>query len=421
VSIYSAVVDAVRRSRRDVFVRQGIPAEGLLGPGFAGVYIDQATAARIVYVHAAWDLLAIGAGLLPVDTFIKDGKRRLEYPRPAWLDQPDPFDPSITTEEHFSQAVVSMASDGNLFTLALPEVADVASVTVLDPQRVECRRVGRDPKYLYRPPEGGLEVFGPDQIVHVSRLRRPGQLRGLSPIEEAAGSLNKLKSADAFGQRVFNNGILMVGAVNVPGPMNKDQMAELREAIEAQYVGSVNQGKFGLFASGAKFEYPSLDLEKLQLLALLNWGRGEVATTYHIPSHLLGDTQPGAVGYASIEQYYIEFTDFGIQPYTQRIDAGYKRLLPDPNAFIRHNLNARIRADIKTRMEAYHNALQDKTKTRDEVRALEDDGPADEAEGVGTVYGGFLETPNNNGPVRITDPLPPGTPPSTIQMPTATK
>jgi hypothetical protein len=72
-------------------------------------------------------------------------------------------------------------------------------------------------------------------------------------------------------------------------------------------------------------------------------------------------------------------------------------------------------------MEAYHNALQDKTKTRDEVRALEDDGPADEAEGVGTVYGGFLETPNNNGPVRITDPLPPGTPPSTIQMPTATK
>lgn len=398
MSVFSSVVDTVRRARRDVFIRQGIPAEGLLGPGFAGVHIDQASAARIVYVHAAWDLLAIGAGLLPVDTFIKDGKRRLEYPRPAWLDNPDPFDPSITMEEHFSQAVVSMASDGNLFTLALPEVADVEQVSVLDPQRIECRKIGADPKYLYRPPGGGLEVLGPDQLVHVSRLRRPGQLRGLSPIEEAAGSLGKLKAADNFGQRVFANGMLITGSVNVPGSMNKVQLAELRESIEQQYVGAINQGKFGLFASGAKFEYPTLDIEKLQLLAVLGWGRGEVATTYHIPPHLLGDVSPGAVGYASIEQYYIEFTDFGVQPYTQRIDAGYKRLLPDPDAFLRHNINARIRADIKTRMEAYHNALQDKTKTRDEVRALEDDGPADQAEGVGTEYGGFLETPNNNPP-----------------------
>lgn len=399
MTLLRAIADRIG-SRRDVFVKQGIPAESLMGPSWSGVRIDQGTASRMIAIHAAWSLLADSAGLIPYHAFAEEGDARVRLPDPDWLYQPVPDDPSITWDEHCSQLVVSLASDGNSFTLALPEVLDPSELRVLDPERIEVRRVRAEPRYHYRPEGGGLEVLGPDQVIHISRLRRPGALRGLSPIEEAAQSLGKVRSADKLGARVFQNAILLSGYVAVPGALSPEGHELLRDEIVKQYAGAENAGKPGIFANGAEWKVPAPNLEHLQLVELLRWGVLDVARLYHIPPRKLGDNSPGSMSYSSVEQTAIEWVVDGVRPYVQRIEAGYRRLLPGRETYLHGNIDGLLRGDFKTRMEAMAQAVQSRLLLIDEARALEERPPmASFTEAQLNGPGGLLRTPNNSEPV----------------------
>jgi HK97 family phage portal protein len=398
VTLFRAIADGLR-SRRDVFNRQGIPGESLVGPSWAGLRIDQATASRMIAIHAAWSLIADSVGLIPWGAFEEVGDARVPLPEMDWMYQPVPDDPSITWDEHVSQLAVSLASDGSAFTMVLPEVLDPAELRVLDPERVLVKRVGAEPRYHYRPEGGGLEVLGPDQVIHISRLRRPGQLRGLSPIDEAAQSLSKVRAADRLGARVFDNAVLLSGYVSVPGALSKEGIDLLSDEIAKQYGGGQNAGKPGIFANGARWEVPAPNLEDMQLLELLRWGVLDVARLYHIPPHKLGDNSPGSVSYGSVEQQAIEWVTDGVRPYVTRIENAYRRLIPGRRTYVRANVDGLLRGDFKTRMEGIEKALQNRLLLLDEARALEERPPLSSIP-TDRLYGpgGFLQTPNNTPP-----------------------
>lgn len=381
--------------RRDVFTRQGIDPQSLLGPSWSGFRIDQTTASRMIAIHAAWSLIADSVGLIPWGAYDKVGSSRVEIDEPDWMYQPVPDDPSITWDEHISQLAVSLASDGSAFTMVLPEVLNPAELRVLDPERVEVRRVGAEPRYDYRPEGGGREVLGPDQIIHISRLRRPGQLRGLSPVDEAAQSLGKVRAADRLGARVFDNAVLLSGYVSVPGPLSSEAHQLLGDQIEKQYGGGGNAGKPGIFANGGEWKVPTPNLEDMQLLELLRWGVLDVARLYHIPPHKLGDNSPGSVSYSSVEQQAIEWVVDGVRPYVFRIEQAYRRLLPGRMTYLRANLEGLLRGDFKTRMEGLVQALNSHQLLVDEARALEERPPLSSyPDAILFGPGGLLNTPN---------------------------
>jgi HK97 family phage portal protein len=398
MSVLTAIAERITQ-RRDQFSRPGIvdPA-GLQSMTWSGVVLDQLAASKIIAVHACWGLLADSAGLLPPDTYIRDGLARIEIEKPDWLLQPMPLDPSITTGEHFSQVVVSMVSDGTAFILALPEANFyAASLEVLEPTRIHVTRDRLGPRYEYSMEGGGREYLRSDQIIQVTRLRRPGALRGLSPIDESAQSLGKVRAADQFGGRFFANGMNVVGSLTVPGPLDKNQTEALRDELTKTYGSVANANKPGIFANGATFSYPEMDIQRLQLLELLRWGVLDVARLYHVPPHLAGDNAPGSVSYQSVEQQAIEYVMHGVRPYVIKIEQAYGRLLPGAETFLSFNLDALVRGDLKTRAEAIALELQSKQLTLDEARALENRAPyATFTEEDLNGPGGLLQTPNNN-------------------------
>lgn len=391
----AALTRYAQGQQRDVFNQQGIVGGGIMGPSWSGLRIDQSTASRMIAIHAAWDLIAGGVGLIPWGAFEKQGATRLELPQPEWMYQPVPDDPSLTWDEHVSQLAVSLASDGNSFTMVLPEVINVSELRVLDPERIEVRRSGAEPRYVYSLEGGGREVLGPDQIIHVSRLRRPGQLRGLSPIDEAAQSLGKIRSADRLGARVFDNAVLLSGFVSVPGALSAEAHQLLTDQIEKQYGGGGNAGKPGIFANGAEWKVPMPNLEDMQLLAVLEWGVLDIARIHHIPPRKLGVVSPGAMSYASVEQTAIEWVVDGLRPYITRIENAYRRLVPGRETYVRANVEGLLRGDFKTRMEGMVAALNSHQLLVDEARALEERPPLSSIPDE-TLFGpgGLLNTPN---------------------------
>jgi HK97 family phage portal protein len=371
-------------------------ASSIIGSaGSVGSTISQDTSTRIIAVFRAVQILADTVATLPVDVLQRRGGGRFPAARPDWLDAPDPDDPSITRVDHFSQVMWSQALDGNSFTLALPNVYDVASLHVMDPTKIT---VLKGPRYRLATWEQGKPVeVGPDQMIHIARSRKAGSLRGLSPIDEAALALGTNRSAQQFSNKVFRNGAYMSGYVQVPGPLEDPTLQQIKGEIEAQYGGD-NQMKPGVFANGAEWKIPQLSLEQLQFIELQKLGRSEIADLFGIPPHLLAITEPGTMSYRAVDAVGIDFEAYTIRPYIERIEAAYRRLIPGGfETYLKFNTKGLLRADFKTRSEGYALLAQNKIYDIDEIRAFEDEPP------FGGDRGGPLETPNNNfAPARQT-------------------
>lgn len=355
---------------------------------YYGIRISQEAATRIITILRCNQILADSVSTLPVAAYTRQDRVRLPAPTPSWLETPVPEDPSITAVEHFSQAVWSYGLDGNIFTLALPSVYDPAALYVLDPRKVEIKK---GPRYRITREGAATIECGPDQLIHITRHRLAGALRGLSPIDEAALTLGTQRQAQRFGDKVFANGVYMSGYVKLPGPAAPDVIDQLKEEIDEQY-GGANQFKPGVFANNSSWEVPQLSLEQLQFLAFQKWGKEECANLYGIPPYMVGSTEPGAMAYASVDAMAVDMEKLTLRPILVKIEAGYRRLLP-PGEFLRFDTKGWLRGDVKTRFEAYHLGLQDKIYDIDEVRSFEDEPP------FGGERGGPLETPNNNPPM----------------------
>jgi HK97 family phage portal protein len=379
VGFRHAIASLLGRERRDQFYREGIPPLADHAP--------DVSATSVIAVYACVGLLADTVATLPVDVIETDGAERVPVPVPSWLETPAPGDPSITLVDHLSQVVWSLGLDGNAFVLALPDVSEPVTLAVGDPGRIEVRGTPAGPVYDYMT-TGGTVRYTSAQVIHIPLYRPPGAARGMSPIERAQRTIQTKASAERFGRAVFGNGMLLSGAITVPGPLSEPQLRMLREEVTAQYVGAHNAWKPGIFAGGAKWDVPQLSLEQMQFLALQGWGVNEIARLYRIPPHLIGDVERSTSWGTGIEQQTIGFLRYTVRSYLVRIEAAYRRLLP-PGQSVRFSVDGFLRGDVKSRYEAYQIALNAQIMTRDEVRALEDLPPVADAPGP------WLQTPNN--------------------------
>ena len=77
----------------------------------------------------------------------------------------------------------------------------------------------------------------------------------------------------------------------------------------------------------------------------------------------------------------LNFLAFTLRPYLKRIESSIKKNLLKPaeqvKFYAEFSVEGLLRADTKTRFEVYSIAVQNGLKTRNEVRALENDPPMD--------------------------------------------
>lgn len=374
------------RERRDQFYEQGVPSLGSQSWA-AGNGVTQDQAVRILAIHACVSLLSDTISTLPAGTYVRNGGTRVETDPPGWLTTPIPSDLNATWEDHLSQLVWSQELDGNSFTLALPNAYEPTELYVLNPTGVTIRARGRYEITM----DSGREIVGPDQLVHIVRNRRPGALRGMSPVEMAGTTFAMKRAAERFSERIFSQGIFLSGQMLLPGPASADVIDQLKAELTEQYAGASNAGKPGIFANGAKWEVPQLNLADMQLMELHKWAKLEAAGLFRVPPYLIGVVEPGAMAYASVEAQGTDFAKYSVLPRTIRIERAYNRLIPGRASFLKLSLDGVQRADFKSRAESYQFYLQNKVLRPAEVRALEDWAPDPEMPG-------YLETPNNNPP-----------------------
>ena len=336
----------------------------------AGVNITQDNAITIGAVYASVRLISDVISTLPVETYVTNGGQRQPFPTPQWLNDPEP-DMSVTRSDHFQMVLVSLLIDGNAFVRKLrnPNTGDLVALSVIAPHRVEVMRNSLG--VIEYKLDNGKRIISDSDIIHITELRKPGTLRGVSRIETLRQTLGLSKALEDFSAQFFGTGSTVSGIIETPHEMTQDQALELKNNWEREHKGLRKAYRPGILTGGAKFVKTTVDPDEAQMLGSREFSVEEIARIFRIPPHLLQSTKPGSMSYASVEENSKQFVTYTLLPYISKIEQAYRPLMTG-GAFIRFNVDGLLRANLTERFAAYSSATQAGFLSINDIHRLED-------------------------------------------------
>jgi len=336
----------------------------------SGVSINQENAISIGAVYASVRLISDVISTLPLGTFTNSNGERVAYPMPEWLRDPEP-DLSVTRADHFQMLLVSLLIDGNAFVRKLrnPATSEIVALSVLAPHRVEVIRNANG--FIEYKLDQGKRIISDDDMIHITELRQPGKLRGVSRVHALRETLGLSKALENFSAQFFGSGSSTSGIIEMPGEMTAAQAKELKNAWEREHRGLAKAFRPGILTGGAKFVKTSVDNDEAQMLEAREFSVEEIARIFRIPPHLLQSTKPGAMSYASVEENSKQFVAYTLLPYISKIEQAYSPLM-NAGAFIKFNVDGLLRANLTERFAAYSSATQAGFLSINDIHDLED-------------------------------------------------
>lgn len=329
------------------------------------------SALRISTVYRAIEVLAVGVSQLGIDQW--RGDKRVTPA--AIIKQPD-------TDEWRSAFVeyttVSLALAGDAFWRILrgPN-GEPISLKPLNPNHVS---VSEDPQtgrisYHWR----GQTLTKGDRsggdIVHLKKLRIPGRLTGLGPIEAARAELLGALQARDYSSSWFEKADVPTGILSTDQPVSAELAEQYRliwNRIDPE-TGKRKPGEPGVRVLGSNLKYDPLQIKPadLQFLETQQFNTTQIARLFGTPASLmLAVVEGNSQSYSNVEQDWIAFTRFTLISYLREIEEGLSSILPYGNT-VRFNVDALQRSDTTTRYTAHKIGIEAGFLTIPEVREIE--------------------------------------------------
>jgi hypothetical protein len=85
------------------------------------------------------------------------------------------------------------------------------------------------------------------------------------------------------------------------------------------------------------------------------------------------------MSFASVEAQNLSFVQHSLRPLLERLEQSFSNLLPEPDGFIKFNLDALLRGTTIERYDAYTKGLREGFLSLNDVRSVEDLAPIGEA------------------------------------------
>lgn len=368
---------------RSLFEKRAVSFQTLFGSGEpfglqseAGVNVNTKKSFEIVAFFSAVSLISDTISTLPVGAFIRIGPtRRPLNPRPMWLDQPD-VDLS-TRAAFFQQVFSSLLVHGNSYTRIFRDgQGQIVNLVNLNPEKVQVERSQLGRKVFKF--EGENRPLSSDDVIHIVDLILPGELTGLSRVENLKQSLGLNIALSDYAARFFGTGASAAGVIEFPGNLTSEQAKQLADGYDARHRnGSRRAHKTGVLSGGAKFVATQTDPEKSQALESRKFAVEEIARAFNVPLHLMN--VPGTASYASVEQNALQFVAMTLRPLAEKVEGAFAKLLPG-DAFIKFQFADLLRADLATRVASYSVGVQAGFYSTNDIRKIEDMEPVDQGD-----------------------------------------
>lgn len=220
----------------------------------------------------------------------------------------------------------------------------------------------------------------PHEILHFKGGVTLDGIVGLSPLDCLRGTIENGGAANQFINKFFKQGLQARGIVQYVGDLDEKAKRNFRDKFESMASGLNNAHRIALLPIGYQYQQIALSLADAQFLENNQLTIRQIAAAYGVKMHQLNDLTRAT--HTNVTEAQREFYADTLQPkltgYEQELT--YKLFLDDEIAagvFFRFNVDAILRADLKTRYEAYRTGVQGGFLTPNEARAKEELPPAE--------------------------------------------
>lgn len=344
----------------------------------SGIVVTPDKALQLSAVYTSISVQSETVAVMPAHAMEKRGKiRERAEVQPMWLDptqgQPNPDQSRFG---FFSRLLTSRYTHGNAYALitARDRYGYPAEFHVVHPDDIRPARF--QGKLVFEAWSGKkLDPFTQQHqqgsVIHIKGFDN-GELLGLSPLRKEAIGLGLAQ--EEYAARFFSQGDDSRGIIEIPVSTNPGSIDKLRADWVEGHEGRENAHKTGFLSGGAQWKPTAIPNDDAQFLESRNFTLGEIARMFKVPPHLIGDTTKATSWGSGLEEQNRMWLIIGLLPEITRIEMAFGPTLPRGQT-LRLNPAGILRADIKSRFEAYKVAHDGGWMTGDEIRALEDTAP----------------------------------------------
>lgn len=330
-------------------------------------------ALNLIPVYAAVRLIADSVSTLPIQAGVKrsDGSRQpIEVPAVV-------ASPSVrgTRVAWLHRLMVSALLDGNAFGLivARDQFLKPSTVVWLDPALVTITDNPDGPRWYYN----GREI-NRDDILHIPAFSVAGQTRGISPISAAAAAVRSGMRAQEFTDDWFKN-------KTIPSSTFKNTATTLdetqAEVISERMISKLKSGKPLVMGKDWEYNLLTISADDAGFIASSRATASQIASIFGVPPEMIGGDTGNSLTYSTVEMNTINFITYTLRPWLVKIEEAFTQAFMKPGEYLRFNVDAMIRTDLKTRHEVFQIDRQIGLKNIDELRALDDLEPLPDGQG----------------------------------------
>lgn len=348
--------------------RRSTPTEAWLADSDPDlIFGSAANFEHLVPVFASVRLLCDAVAQTPLHAY--DARGRLDR-QPEFLTKPSAI-PNETRYQWLYRGLYSALIRGNSFGMAtgVGRGGWPVSLEWLNPTR--CSVLDDDaplnPVFTW----DGSPVE-PGTMLHVPAFPMPGKVLGISPIAAFASVTEVGAQALRFARDWFkNNGI--PGAImqhlrmdEIPAPVS--------DVLKTKYKAAVAGRDVLMLGKDWKFEQVSIPPEESQFLGTIKATANQIAAIYGVPPERVGGEAGSSRSYANLDMDLRYLRQTSVAGWLIQFEQALSTFAP-PGQWLAFNMDAGIRADTYTRMQAHKIALEAGIETQDEARGVEDKPP----------------------------------------------
>jgi len=228
--------------------------------------------------------------------------------------------------------------------------------------------------YLIRLNDGTEKILRSDQMLHVPGIGYDG-IQGYPLVEFMLNAVGLGASLEEYASVFFKQGASQGGYVTVPDDFQFDQVQNLKQHYSVLNEGLDNAHRFKFLYDSVKFTPASISPQDSQMIESRVFQIQEVARFHRMPLHKIQEVSKSP-SYNSLEQFNVEFANDTLMPYVVNWEQELTRKIflekKDANKYIKFNINAILRGDLKARGMFLRTLVMSGIMSRNEARALED-------------------------------------------------
>lgn len=312
-----------------------------------------ASAREAMGVPAIWSAVTLISNIIGSFSLqgYRDGERVKDVERPRVIVRPNPL---TTPREFYRQTGRSLAKYGESWWWVAARDSDgmAASLVPVNPLEVGVSAIAGDwlrPEITWRG-----RVMPSDDMRQIVLSNDAGDLRGEGPLQACGAAVSVAVEAQEWAANFFADGGYPSLRLHYEFDLSDEEADKLRDRFVSQppNMPRVTSGPTDVKEMGA-------NVPAAQMLDARMWNVGESARMFQIPGSLLEYAREGAtLTYQNVDGEFDKLVRTCLLPnYLEPIEQSMGDLLPR-SWVSRFNVDAILRADIKTRFDVYRTAVE---------------------------------------------------------------